>query len=235
MAKRQADDHLRHPVPRGQPHVNRVLGQVRHVATQHVGVVVHRLAHEDPAHVRPERALARAVRVAFMVGVLMVDAVRCHPEDRATLEGECAADRQEVLHPLRGLVAAVGQQAVIRHADPEAAGDKPHDHRGQHRAVIDEEECGDGTDVERRHRGDGDPVVAVTGSSLAAVKSSDFDGCAHGAPTMPRRAPAHCNTSVSGCIPSPCAVFLRRVACSEGGVTPLSRARLNVSKIVVTP
>jgi hypothetical protein len=158
--------------------------------------VVHRLTHEDPAHVRPEGAFAGAVRVAFVVGMLVVDAVGRDPEDRATLEREGATDRQEVLHPLGGLVATMGQQAVIGHADAEAAGNEPHDDRGQHGAVVDVEKGGDGTDVERRHRDDRDPVVAVTGGGLATVEGRDFDGGAHGALKMPRPAPAHCNTSV---------------------------------------
>ncbi len=195
--EREADDHLRHPVPGGEPHVDGVLGQVGHVPAQHGGVVVHRLAHEDPAHVRPEGALARRVRIAVVVRVLVVDAVRGHPEDRAALERERAADRQEVLDPLVGLVAAVRQQAVVGHADAEAAGDEPHDDRGEDGAEVDVEERGDGADVERRHRGDGDPVVAVTGGSLAAVESSDFDRGTHGVTTMPCRASAHCNSSVS--------------------------------------
>ena len=81
-----------------------------------------RLAEQDPAHVRPEAAVARRVRIAVVVGVLVVDAVRRHPEDRPALERQRAADRQEVLEGLRRLVAAVRVQPVIAQADAEPDG-----------------------------------------------------------------------------------------------------------------
>ena len=48
------------------------------------------------------------------------------------------------------LVAAVRQQPVIAHADAEHAGDAIEDERREHRAEVEEEERGDGADVERR-------------------------------------------------------------------------------------
>ncbi len=98
------------------------------------------LAAHDPADVRPPGAFARRVRIAFVVGMLVVDAVRRDPEDRPALERERAAPRQEVLDPLVGLVAAVRQQAVIAHADAEHAGDAIEDRGGDDGAGVDEEE-----------------------------------------------------------------------------------------------
>ena len=62
-----------------------------------------------------------------MVRMLMVNAMRGDPEDRPAFERERAADGQEVLDPLRRLVAAMRQQAVVAHADAERAGDPPQD------------------------------------------------------------------------------------------------------------
>ena len=165
----EADDHLRHPVPRGQRDVELVLAQVRHVAREHLGVVVHRLAGEDPAHVRPVGAFARRVRIAFVIRMLMMNAMRGDPEDRSALERERAAHRQEVLDPLRRLVAAMRQQAVIAHADAERAGDPPQDDRHGDGAGVDEEERGHGADVERGHGDDRDPVELAFGG-LAPVE-----------------------------------------------------------------
>ena len=88
------------PVPVGQPRRGTGRGEVGRVARQHRGVVVQPLAGEDPAHVRPAGAFARRVRIAFVVGVLMMDAVRGDPEDRSALERQRAAEGQEVLDPL---------------------------------------------------------------------------------------------------------------------------------------
>ena len=73
----------------------------------------------------------RRMRIAFVIGMLVVNAVRGDPEDRSALKRERAADREEVLDPLRRLVAAVRQQAVIAHADAEAAGDPPQEQRSK--------------------------------------------------------------------------------------------------------
>ena len=79
-----------------------------------------RVAEEDPAHVGPEPAVMRRVRIAVLVGVLVVHAVGRDPEDRPALERQCAADREEVLERFRGLVAAMRVQPVIAEADAEA-------------------------------------------------------------------------------------------------------------------
>ena len=91
----------------------------------------------------------------------MMDAVRGHPEDRPAFERERAADREEVLDPLVRLVATMGQQAVIRHTDAPATRDNVEDEGDRDGAVIDVEQGGDGADMERAHRDDGDPVHAL--------------------------------------------------------------------------
>ena len=138
--------------------VHRVAHQVRDVAPEHRRVVMQPVTGQDPAGVRPPRALARRVRIALVIRVLMVDAMRRHPEDRTALERQRAAPGQDVFDPLARLVAAMGQQAVIRHADAEHAGDDIQDEGREDRPVVDEEERGDRTDVERGHRDRRDPV-----------------------------------------------------------------------------
>ena len=83
---------------------------------------MHGFAAHDPAHVRPEAAVARAVRIAGLVGELMMHAVRGHPEDRPALERQRGAGGEEILKPLGALETAMRQQAVIAESDAETAG-----------------------------------------------------------------------------------------------------------------
>jgi len=47
---------------------------------------VHGAAGDDPSGVRPERSINGRVRIAFLVGILMVDTVGGDPEDRSALK-----------------------------------------------------------------------------------------------------------------------------------------------------
>ena len=56
----------------------------------------------------------RRMRIAFLVrNKLMMVAVSGHPENRAALERQRSAHRQEIFDPLGCLVTAMGEQAVI--------------------------------------------------------------------------------------------------------------------------
>ena len=63
-----------------------IFGEVGNISCQRRRVVVHRLAHQDPAHVRPPFAIVRRMRIAILIGILVMDAVRRYPENRAALE-----------------------------------------------------------------------------------------------------------------------------------------------------
>ena len=110
----------RHVMIGVQPAIKRIGAEIGRVLRHQRGVVVVRVAEEDPAHVRPEAAVARRVRIAVVIRMLMVNAVGRHPEDRAAFERQRSADRQEVLERFRRLVAAMGVQPVIAEADAEA-------------------------------------------------------------------------------------------------------------------
>ena len=58
-------------------------------------------------------------------------------------------------------VAAVRQQAVIRHADAQHAGHEVEDDGGEDGAGVDEEERGNRADMEGGHRDGGDAVDAL--------------------------------------------------------------------------
>ena len=144
-----------------EPDVDRIAGEVGGVAAEQRGLGVQGAAGENPAGVSPPGAVVRGVRVAFLVGVLMVDAVGGDPEDGSAFKREGAAHGDEVLDPLGGAVAAVRQQAVIGHADADVDGEEVHDDEGGEVLPGEEEERGDGADVEEAHDDGGDPVDAA--------------------------------------------------------------------------
>jgi len=109
----------------------------------------------------PPGAVVRGVGVAFLIGVLMMDAVSGYPEDGAALKREAAAHGDEILDPLGNTIAAMGQQAVVSHADADVDREEVHDEEGGQILPREEEEGSDGSDVEEAHGDGGDPVDAA--------------------------------------------------------------------------
>ena len=91
----------------------------------------------------------------------MVDAVGGDPEDGPALKGEAAAHRDEVLDPPGGAVAAVCEQAMVGHADADVDGEEVHDDEGCQVRPGEEEERGDGSDMEEAHEDGREPVDAA--------------------------------------------------------------------------
>src|SRR4030095_12817679 len=90
----EADDDVPDPVILREEDVPAVFAQIGNVARENRCVVMEAFAEEDPTHVRPPGAFARRVRVAFLVGLLMMDAMRRDPEDRTALERQRSAEGQ---------------------------------------------------------------------------------------------------------------------------------------------
>src|SRR5579875_592696 len=156
-----AADCEREPMEAAEPDLALVAGEVGGVAAQEGGFRVQGAAGEDPAGMRPPRAIMRGVRVAFVVGVLMMDAVRGDPEDGTALKRHGAAGAEEVFEPLGDAVAAVREQAVVAHADAHVDGEEVHDDAGGEVLPAEEEQGGDGANVEHAHEDAGDPVDAA--------------------------------------------------------------------------
>ena len=157
----EADQGDGEPMELGKPDVALVAGEVRSVASQEGGFGVHGAAGDDPAGVCPPGTVVRSVGVAFVVGVLMMDAVGGDPEDGSAFKRHGAAGGDEVLDPLAGAIAAMGQQAVVAHADAHVDGEEVGDDGGGGVLPGEEEERGDGADVEQAHDDGGDPVDAA--------------------------------------------------------------------------
>ena len=96
-----------------------VFAKVWNKGQQLARAAVHCLTCQYPAHMGPQPAVARRVGIPFLVGVLMVNAVRRYPGDWSTFECKRAAYGQEVLEPFRSLIAAVRQEPVVAHPDAE--------------------------------------------------------------------------------------------------------------------
>ena len=84
------------------PDVEFVFGQIGNVTRQRGRIVVHRFAGQDPAHVCPPLAVAGRMGIAFLIGVLMMDAMRGHPENRPTFKRQRGASGQRNTQPLSG-------------------------------------------------------------------------------------------------------------------------------------
>src|ERR1700760_1559000 len=87
-----------------------------------------------------------------------MDTVSGDPGDRTAFESERAAGGQKVLQPDWRLVAAMGEEAMVAHADAEAAGDPVKDDGDGESLPRKHEESGDGADVEQNHETGGGPV-----------------------------------------------------------------------------
>ena len=144
-----------------EPDVNPVAGKIWSIAAEEGGFGVEGAAREDPTGVCPPGTVVGSVWVAFLVRVLMMDTVSGYPEDGSAFESEAAAGSQEVLDPLGRLVTAVGEQAVIGHADADVDGEDVHDDERGQVCPGEEEQRGDGSDVEQTHGNGGDPVNAA--------------------------------------------------------------------------
>src|SRR5215472_18445178 len=156
--KDEAEDDHWNPVPFADPDVEFVFAKVGNVRKQTLELVVHRLAAHDPTHVRPVAAVTRSVRIACFVGDLMVNTVGGDPEDGSALEGERAADCQEIFKPLRTLEAAMSEQPMIAKSDAETASQPVQEKRGKEGAPTKHEEGSDRPNVEYHHCSRSDPV-----------------------------------------------------------------------------
>ena len=147
----------------GDPHMKFVFCEIGNVMGQGFGVVMHRLARQDPAHMRPPRTIDRRMWVTFLVRVLVMDAMRGYPKNRPALKRESRTDGEKVFHPFRSFVATMREQAVIAHSDAEASGDPPQESRNQECLPRKEKKCSNCTYVKSGHKESCDPIHLFVG------------------------------------------------------------------------
>jgi hypothetical protein len=124
----------------------------------------------DPAHVRPQAAIARRVRIAFHVSILVMDTVRRHPEKRASFQRQRGAERNEIFEPFIGLETAVRKQPVISDANAKAAGNPPQKQRDEKGLPGKHEKRCDRAYVECDHEKSGDFNDRFPKSSITLEK-----------------------------------------------------------------
>jgi hypothetical protein len=105
-----------------EPDVNVVLGQIGDVAFECCNVLAQRIPKYDPTGMRPPLAIARGVRITFLVRVLVMFTMDGHPQEWAPFHGRHAANRKKVFKPLGCRVRSMGEQPVITYAEPKAPG-----------------------------------------------------------------------------------------------------------------
>src|SRR5947209_20274463 len=96
-----------------QPHVETMPGEVGCVFRHHrpIGLLV--VTDQQPTYMRPPGSVTWRMRVGRLVGFLMVNTMRGHPEDGSALQCEGAADSKAIFQPQRHLVGPVCVETVI--------------------------------------------------------------------------------------------------------------------------
>ena len=148
----QAQRNQRNVVIRVQPEIKSVARQIRRIARHQLRVVVLGIAEDDPAHVRPEATVVGRVRIACVVGILMVHTMRRRPEDRPAFQRQRSTDGEEVFNTLGDSIRTMSMKPVIAHTDAETDAHPIQDRRngqrlpGEHeqranRAQMEENQC----------------------------------------------------------------------------------------------
>src|SRR5260370_35833276 len=103
-----------------KPDVEALFHPIRGILRHQWGVAMLALSNQKPAHVSPPSAVTRRMRVAGLIGFLVVDSMCRNPENRSTLERQRAANGKKILKRQRHLIRPVSVQPMVAHADPEA-------------------------------------------------------------------------------------------------------------------
>ena len=145
------------PVPFADPDMEFVFAKIGDIGKKLGRIVLQHLPGNNPAHVRPEAAITRRVRIAFLIRILVMDSMCCDPEDRPAFECQSGADRQSVFHPFRRLVASVREQSMIAHADAQTNGNPPQQNCEREGLPTEQKQCCDSADMKDGDKGGRDP------------------------------------------------------------------------------
>jgi len=171
--KEDADDHGRDDVPIAEPEMEFVLAKIGGIGEKFGAIAMHGAAGDNPAHVRPDTAIARRMRVAFLVRVLMMNTMRGYPGNGAAFDGQRAAGGEEVFDQLWRFVAAVREQTMVAHADAEAASDPPHDDGENNCLPGDEENGSEGGRVQGQHEEGDAPIDRLVKGAVALEEQGE--------------------------------------------------------------
>ena len=103
----------------------------------------------------------RRVRVALLIAEAMVLAVHRDPGDRRTFAGQRSHQAEQAADPGKGLKTAVGQEAMVAQANPQAAGDPGENAKRQQADPGEAERRGQGPQVQHGDPADHRPIEPV--------------------------------------------------------------------------
>jgi hypothetical protein len=90
------------------------------------------------------------MRIAFHISILVMNAVRRHPEKRSAFQRQRGAESDEILEPFICLEPAVRQQPVISDADPQTSSNPP-EKQGDEKSLPGKHEKRDYSAYVKRH------------------------------------------------------------------------------------
>src|ERR1051326_5247650 len=161
-------------MPLADERMKLVFAQVGNIGEQRGRAVVQDASGDDPAHMRPKTAIARRMRVPLYVSILVMNAMRCHPEKRPAFQRQRGADGKKVLHPLIRLESAMSQQPVIAHPDAEAAGNPPQQHGHKQRLPGKHEERRDCAYMKCHHKKSGEFADRLTKRAITFEQFHEY-------------------------------------------------------------
>src|SRR5664279_5470627 len=119
-------------------------------------------AAHNPAHMGPPSTVVWSVRIAGTVSDLVMDSVRGHPEHRPAFKRERSANREEILDPFGRRISAMGQQAMVAHADAHIDRKDVEDCSDGDGFPRKEKESSDSQDMKKDHEGGRQPIAGLT-------------------------------------------------------------------------
>src|SRR6476646_8003920 len=106
----------------------------------------------------PPSTITGRVRIAWLIGFLVVDAMRRHPENRTAFESQGAANSKKIFQRQRHLIGPVGMQPMVTHADSQAGTHPVEKQRNGKSVPTEHEQRGYRAEVKKAKRDDVDPV-----------------------------------------------------------------------------
>ncbi len=154
------------PAEHEEPHEKRFVEETDHGVFHQIGSVV--LAHvvvplaaevgHEPQHVAPPGAVARRMRIAFLIAVRMMLAMVGHPNDGRAFAGQAAQERKKPPHRPVRLKTSVREQAMVAQADAQSAGKPVHADEQRHGLPGEKERSGQRTGMHDAKPNDGAPI-----------------------------------------------------------------------------
>ncbi len=119
--KEESKDDQGNPMIGVQPDIEAIFGQVWRVLGHQWSIAVFALSDKKPAEVSPPAAITGRVRIAGLIGFLVMDSMGRNPEDRSALERQRATNGKEILKSQRDLIRPMRVQPMVAHADAKAS------------------------------------------------------------------------------------------------------------------